>query len=376
MKSKLHFQTILAGVLVFVAASFLLGNRISAQQAFIPVYETDANSIFNKGWSKDSRFFIFQDLVVGIGHQSAAYKWFQYDVEAKQLSETSRSFFVPELAEAQLQQYEMVNQYGEVAYTWPSPNGRYLVYSGRRQRYEGYVGIVDLTTGNYLITDMEVYSPYDPDYGFSVKWSDDSTAFTVKTVTGFAANRVYYAFHFQPSLTDIAYTEITYSLIFNGYTPSIVDVFALSSNGQQALLAGYESLFLWNVLDPSQNRVLSENRVHWASFPAGTDNRILFLTSIGIMQYDVASGTMSTYDTTLSSAISTIGDVTDILMAPDGNHCALVSPGYTSGKSTLYILDTSSLGLNATAAPTLTPTNPDLPNSDAVNTPMKIFHKN
>jgi hypothetical protein len=376
MKLKLHFQSILAGVLVFVAASFLLGNRISAQQAFILVYETDANSIINKGWSNDGRFFVFQDLVVGVGHQSAADKWFQYNVETDRLSETSRSFFVPELTEAQLQRYEVINQYGEVGYTWPSPNGRYLVYSGRKQRYEGYVGIVDLTTGNYLVTDMAVYAPYDPDYGFSVKWSDDSTAFTVKTVTGFAANRVYYAFHFQPSLTDIDYMEITYSLVFNGYTPSIVDVFDLSSNGQRALLAGYESLFLWNVRDPAQNRVLAENRVHWASFSSATANRVLFLTSTGILQYDVSTGDTSTYDTTLSSAINTIDNVTDILMSPDGNHCALVSPGYTSGKSTLYILDTSSLGLNATAAPTLTPTAPDLPDSDAVNTPTRIFHEN
>ncbi|MHB8628337.1 MAG: hypothetical protein ACYDBJ_22510 [Aggregatilineales bacterium] len=180
------------------------------------VYDADSGS-----WSSDGRYFVFQNGGLGWGFETDKPSWVEYDTLTGQIT---------------------INR------CWPP------------------IGIADLQTGQHIVTDLPTMMVGLSDYLGGVRWSGDSSTFTVKTVTDDAATYIYYITNlnqpvFAPKLLTIA-PGAPPNLGFISGIPTGTDtrtayrVYAISFDGQKPLLDGVSYGPFWNRAGESQDRTI------------------------------------------------------------------------------------------------------------------------
>ncbi len=124
----------------------------------------------------------------------------------------------------------------------------------------------------YMITDMPV------EQLFYVKWSRNSTAFAVQTITQYAAYIVYYVSDFSSSLSRLTYKNLRDGLTFGGEVLPVYEIDDLSPDGNEVLFEAGHHLLFWDVINPSENLILAENVIrHAAIFSPDSDREVMYL---------------------------------------------------------------------------------------------------
>ena len=233
--------------LVLVIALLLTSISILAQDnpdevPFEPLFVAD-NNINNLQWSTDGDILLFEEDVPSLEQEQVS-SGLWYRVETTPLGRDIIQ--IAETQAIQLQNEEtpselitgipsITNDRGNVGLVFPSPDGRYQAYPVPHPEFSGRstLALVDVNTGeSNLLVDIQISILRTPE-GYSINWGNNSTAFTVRRVSTFAADDLYYVSSFHESISDVTITRIE-SFDVDGQKISVSSQSTdLSSNGQR-----------------------------------------------------------------------------------------------------------------------------------------------
>lgn len=226
-----------------------------------------------------------------------------------------------------------------------SPDGRYIAYPTPYLEVDNYtVTLVDtLTEAFVLLTDIRIDGLQTPER-YNINWSDDSSAFTVRRVSGFAADDLYYVSNFSRGVLE-ATVEHIQSFVIDGEVVNVInEPTDLSADGNTLLFWGFSdimSIALAEVRGGNQiqNRLLhpTDSFVRGLAFSA--DNlAVLFIDGVGLQQIDLETGQITILDARIHS-----GWISRAYFSPDGTSIAILGEwDGSTGEQAVYLIDVPS----------------------------------
>lgn len=345
--SKSLVKPLLKFVWAFLLLSLVINSPTMAQDDPYQKYRIllAGVNIVNISWSpnSDSLNFQIEDFdnqangPINGPYTPGTDYWHRYFVATKQITRSETWALQPSLTTQQYQTYGIYINGDDRSFIFPSPNGRYFVYSAELPvNSMGHccpLGITDQNTNTQRIFDTNEGVFRNNFLGnfeaYKVQWSDDSSAFTLESLE---AQGVYY-FSQLNDLSTLSLTILARLPLGNGnYQPN--RNFDISANGSQLLLyrsGGNDSIFaLWNVSAVTGTVIPVQGRVVGAVF-THNDQRVLYIDEAGLKQYDIATNQV----TLLDPAINSIWGAGGAYFSPDGRYVAIVR----GDPESIYIFD-------------------------------------
>jgi hypothetical protein len=285
------------------------------------IHYTDADSA---SWSSDGRYFVIQNAGLGFGFETDKPSWVEYDTLTGQITVNRRWPLQPALTDAQIQAFQFVDPATHDNYAFVSPNGRYIVYAAQppnswsASQWGLPNGIADLQTGQHLVTSLPTAALGLSDYLGGVRWSGDSSTFTVNTVTDYAGIYIYYVTNlnqstFAPKLLTISDAVTPGPGFITGIpigtnTIAVYGVYALSFDGQQILFQQATDAVYWNRTDPSENRSIhlpAGDYISSMGFDSQDNHQVFILGQRNIERYNLVTSQSAVIGSSLASTDST-----------------------------------------------------------------------
>lgn len=325
---------------VLVCLTLLLSQRTVSWTAraqdgsLVPFYA--ANTVSNAAWSSDSRRFAFGATTFSSDSDAGHGQWYVYDIntdtvtEAKnwpfqpplQLTKSLSSYINPEVAEGK-----------DFAYL--SPNGQFLVTAGIARTGKPATPITyptvvaDVQHNRVFEVPLAVPAFNRDPFRFQVKWSDDSSAFTLGTapaleadpstftyVSGFAAK--------TPHLISHDFSVFNYE--GHAYNPE--GVYDISADGSRVLIQSIEGaspiqypIFIWDVHSDTYQKIdglsLGSHLVTDAMFNSDS-TAFYIINNKGFIRYEWLTGLSTVLDATINTQW-----VDEAFFSPDGRSLIL-----------------------------------------------------
>jgi hypothetical protein len=336
------------------------------QALYTPVYQTSyGRPIVNASWSNDSMQFVFQEAlpvnderVIDTGVVTDNNNWYSISMGEDRLDGQGVSilrgniwFLESETVHSSSQITLALTDSGQRSFSFPSPNGRYLVYVAPKPSHWKEIGypltLTDLQTGeNVLIPEILVpgFTEFDAIY---VTWSESGTAFTVET-TWAPAQYNYYISGYSEALENIQTIPILVppyeplQLLEKAiYYPTPLD---LTKDGKRVLIEGRVAkstqVFIWDVFNPELSFLIQStattpsNSIRDAVFTPDED-AVLYIGENGLVRYHIDTG-----ETAILAVDITSIWVDEAWFSPDGKYVALLDIArLPAEKHKLYILE-------------------------------------
>lgn len=325
-------------------------NSLLAQKPYEPVYESIAG-IVNVSWSLDSRMLTFQEAfpleggIPDIGVQSIQFDtWRQYQADGGILP-GQRIWPQQQIATENLQTEIVLatSREGKPSFTFPSPDNRYLIYAAPQptgwNRPGWPLAIADLRRGTHvLLDDMVAVSLLNFGTAYNVNWSADTTAFTVQTLTINGERRTYYVTDFSEEIERVRSICLCEGISVNDEIRYPYSAYDISDDGSRIVLEdvinGTERrLFVWDVKNSAQSRTIAQGSQYIvATFSLEDENRVLFVSLDGLVEYNLEDGSMRVVNAAISSRWAD-----EAFFSPDRSQIALLDTS-SLGASSLYVI--------------------------------------
>ena len=344
--------------LVLVIALLLTSISILAQDnpgevPFEPLFVAD-NNINNLQWSTDGDILLFEEDVPSLEQeQVSSGLWYRVETtplgrDIIQIAETQAIRLQNEETPSELITGipSITNDRGNVGLVFPSPDGQYQAYPTPHPEFSGRstVALVNVNTGeSNLLVDIQVSILQTP-RGYSIDWSNDSSAFTIRRVSTFAADDLYYVSNFSGNMTD---TTVELLELFEidgegvGFSKSLTD---LSSDGDTLIFHGFNEnrstgwIALANLTrdNSADNRWLHETTGFVRGITFDIDSNLaLFIDGTGLHQIDLETGEAVTLDERINSTW-----ISRAYFSPDGSQIAILGEiSKSTGDQALYVID-------------------------------------
>lgn len=340
-----------------ICVATLLTTGLLLSRPFTMIHAQDAPIIrgilpYNVSWSDDSSRLFFQDGgLYDRGVQTDGLNWYEYSVVTEELTQSNTWPLQPNLTTEQLEHYHIAHNEpngGGMSFVFPSPNNRYLVYAATKPTDWGEaptwpLGIADLHSGEYRIFEeiiVQELSDYERTY--RVRWSANSSSFTVFTITTFGGEqRVIYFTDLDEGLENLTVLSLLYDDI-TFFTPERGnifpdDAFDLSSDGKEVLISAPGEtgtrLILWNTNDPTQSKILIEGRILDAAFVGDSDGFVVTITQSGVLLYDLSSDTITTLDSNIVA-----DSLNSAWISPNSQYIAYYDESSKTAETGLYVV--------------------------------------
>lgn len=336
-------------LMLLILTALLSASGVTAQNLGTPIYSRSNAAITNVSWSQDSTTLVFHDAVLlnsgdyDSGVQTIHNTWIQYQLSGN-ITTSNQWYLQPPLSVTQQQHFQIAQDGGQTSFIFRSPNQRYIVYATQKPiGWEGFgwpLALGDLRNGQHVFVGKAVvWDLTDFDYQYRVQWSDDSATFTVRTSSLMGDEpRIYYVHNYDISLDNLVAQYLLQGISLGSETSYPDSVFDLSTDGSKVLLedtvlAG-RRLLLWDVVNPSQSRVLTVgNYVLAAVFAPGNEGKIWFLDEHGLTEYNLGTQAANVLNPYIKAAVGK-----NAWFAPNGENIALLESSHP-GSSSMYIVN-------------------------------------
>ncbi|MGB1289102.1 MAG: hypothetical protein ACPG7F_21390, partial [Aggregatilineales bacterium] len=282
-------------------------------------------------------------------------RWYQIDVSQPELQISTVSevqFFQQQLdlTGAEIRLSDGVTQIpplldvrpgSAVALAYVSPNGRYRAYPAEGVDGRGAVALLDIQENDFiLLTEILIASLSSPD-AFRVDWSADSSAFTVRRVSDFAADDLFYISNFSKNVRAATVEQVMEFNVDGQNIGVAASRTALSSNGNVLLFVGgfqYPlSITIADLTGKNEriNLVLYKTDTIVKGITFSEDNqRAFFIDGTGLQQIDLESGEVTVLDARINTEW-----VSRAYFSPNGRHVAILGGMNVDGGQWVYVLD-------------------------------------
>ncbi len=343
-------------------------------------------------WSLDGRYLAWLEQGSNLSTQDFVDypNWRLYDIQTQQISSSNGYPFLPQLSPQEAQVFTPDPPVGDTDDDHPkivyvSPNGRYLVYAGKRQPFgDGYVWklmLGDRQTLQLLETNLPMYDASSLSAA-SVAWSPDSRVFvlTQRIDSGGSGGNIapaLYVTGYDGNIAGYRNQSQIAEPVIGGQKYQTDFVWNLSQDGRYALIMGMteqstvtpgvqppERLIVYDAQDNSQSKVLTgldAFKVADAHFLIGDPNHILLINEMGLILYDVTAQSWQVLNPGL------VSNKFFTKLSPDNQWAA-----YLDSAGKLYLVQIRYLdlvGVLPTATPTNTPIFTLTPTNTPTNTP-------
>ncbi len=339
----------LSAVVRFCLIVYVFGGILSQSQAqtveiSAPLIET-AGEITNVYWTPDSQHvLLWESLVISDRDESAWYNvslnqnqtWRLTEVSVDQAQSAMLSETLEQASQAIRPDVETGNADNGEGLVIASPNPNYFVYVGEWQKmgegtFEGGEAfyaypliLVDVGRNQSIVVpNVYIWSVQNANRDYQINWSADGTAFTVSTVSNFAAENIHYVTGYAKALDDISTVKLT-DVIPYGITYNLA---SLSTDGSQVILEGIvytpesvsSNLLIWNADHPETIHILTEGDwIKGLSFDQN-ETHILFIGKKGLQKINIQTREIILLDATLNS-----NTVSRAWFSPDREHIAMI----------------------------------------------------
>ncbi|MBC7871358.1 MAG: hypothetical protein H7Y09_11015 [Chitinophagaceae bacterium] len=279
--------------------------------------------------------------------------WYTYDLE--QMSLTTTNFWPQSYissrelrANAPLSLNLAVDYQAQISFSFLSPNQQYVVYAAQRPENWGLSGwplaITNLQTGpTVFATTTSVHNLAHFDSSYRVNWSANSSAFTVKTTSPYAADYVYYVTGFAENMQEASFTRLQ-ELSVADHTLFVSDTFAsLSSNGRRIVLTGNlggdvqprKWLFIWDADNSIQGQLIevADQYDFIAAAFTSDSSSILYIGENGLIKYELETGKSTILNSEINSTWAE-----RVWFSPDMRYVALL----VESRGEMYIAEVPS----------------------------------
>lgn len=303
--------------------------------------------IMNVSWTTDGKILTFQegwgsDMEIGVFNTQSDQSWHQYfaDGPNKGLITSEAVWPQHDYSAEDIQKLDLAsNSTGQISFSFPSPDNRYIVYAISKVNADDYgwpLAITDQKTNTSQIIDGPRVNSLGNFEGFyRVTWSRNSAAFTVRTDSTFAWNPLHYVTGFTDGLDKLTVVEITAGITINDEIRQPLETFGISSDGSQVLVQD-RHLWVWNVEKPLESELVvedSHSQVIEAVFSALSDEKVLYVSEKGLVEYDRTNHISTLLDPTINSTWAN-----KAWISPNGSHIALLDSN-DFGQGFLYVVD-------------------------------------
>lgn len=326
-------------------STLLAPGPFSAQEVVLePVY----NGFYarNISWSHDSRFVSFQPSESQIGVQVTDQSWYQYDVATGVLSKSNTWPHQYHLTAAEQMIFNPAGHAeGTPSFILASPSGRYIVY-GRQEGTRRPITLGDRDSGAFISS----YTADNPFLGpdvFNVLWSADESAFAMISSATNGGIATLYGADFNADINS-GQIEVLHSVELSGQIYSVVSPYDISTSEIFLLHVVSDTsrwrsyLMVFNYAEPHASLVIQDfTSISSASFAPFDETKLLIVTEMGLVLYDLATLSYRLLDSSVNSDLSNGG----AYFSPDGEWLALSqrSSPENVNNNYLYIVNTLTL---------------------------------
>jgi hypothetical protein len=283
-------------------------------------------------WSTDSQRLAFRSgFTDEMGVTLSDDNWLQYIPSTATLTRHNTWPLQPDLTQAEQQIFNpAITAEGQKSFLNYSPNEHYLVYADAPLVNDvGWiVNIGNRQTGQIVNTSALILDPFYSPLLFETLFSDDSTAFVIVTSDIASQPVIQYVSGYTNAPSSPSFEDLSY-LVVDGVDYTSFSAGDLSDDGSKVLLLGYKAtgetnlpmeVIVWNVVNSIDSQVLdSFSAVVGASFAPGTENRLLIVTELGLIEYNLSTDTFTVLNSEIRSAW-----VAEAIFSPDGQWVAFV----------------------------------------------------
>ena len=324
----------LALLLLFVSYSPTHAQR----DGFEPITQNGVN--LGSAWSIDSRRFVFGEGTNQAGVRVTDESWYEYEIETGILKRGNVWPLQPTLTGSERRLFDpAITPDGRASFMYPSPNGRYVAYAHFGTDIIN-VDVADRHLHRDIHTPAYVFDPFFSPYGFRVLWSEDSTTFVTLTQQPLGSDPLtpQYVSDFNTGYANLTFIDLGY-LNVDGRKYGSYNAYDISKNGRFVLLrvdeytaGGYSPLHLmvWDAENPDASHVVDDfSEVVEAAFAPGDESKLLILTELGLVLYDITSDGFTVLTEEINSTWVSLS-----FISPDGQQLAVTDHG-----GWLYVVD-------------------------------------
>jgi len=376
---KTHRQRICVLLMLCAISLILLSASPIRAQTPNPVITVSSGDTAGPEWSQDGRYLAWLEEGPNPSAQDFVDypNWRLYDIQTQQISTSNGYPFLPKLSPQEAAVFTPDPPGGETYDKHPklvfvSPNGRYLVYAGKRQPFEdGFVWhlmLGDRQTLQVQETNLLLYNASYLSAG-SIAWNADSSVFVLTqsiTASSSGANiaPALYVTGYAGNIAGYQNQSQIAEPVIGGQKYQTEWVWSLSKDGRYVLITGMaepgtvtsgvripERLIVYDAQDNSQSRVLTgidAFKMTDAHFIVDDPGHVLLINEKGLILYDVAAQNWTVLNPRL------VSDKFFTKLSPDNQWAASLD-----GAGKLYLVQLHYLdliGALPTAIPTITPT--------------------
>ncbi|MBE7514911.1 MAG: PD40 domain-containing protein [Anaerolineales bacterium] len=277
-------------------------------------------------WARDSRSF-----VTSSSQPVVSDNWIYYAMDSDTFTDSSIYPFLPQLT---TEENALFIRHPD-AFSYLSPDGRYLIYAGDTFVSEGYPWMIgDRQTQTTRMMEPPLLEPFSKKDGFDVTWDHGSKSLIMTVCANpffcSRANAYVYVRGFENGLSSIVfdYEDLTFPVLA-GVEYRTLELLDFSGNGRWALLwAGiledvrkmdgsvHDHLIMYNVMNPQSSFLITDSlgivpRSFRFATPDGS--QILYIDNVGIYRYDWANHTSTLLTTEVNNTKVDLG-----AFSPDG----------------------------------------------------------
>jgi hypothetical protein len=325
---------------VLVILFFAAASSVKSAQESLPEPIFLEGFMVSEFWTLDSEVFVFKTDFEERGVLTNQPSWFEFHTDTGEVIRSRVWRLNPALSPEDYETYGILTALsGEPSFIYASPNRQFLVYGHVSTDGDGNhpLAVVDLSTGQYLVTDIITYGTFPA--SFALKWSDDSSAFTVKTVSPYTAINTYHVTNFQEDIQLLSYSILRHTLA-QGVTYVVFDIFDISADGDQILLLAAtertnRKLIVWSPQTPTEAHFINVETTNLldAAFHPDIANNVMMINEAGIVLYDYLSDKTQI----LQSAVNTMW-IQQARFSPNA-HWVAVAEYHPNDRGDLYMVE-------------------------------------
>jgi hypothetical protein len=342
---------IIAGMLVLSTSETMYAQPIT------PLIESTNSTYFtNIQWLIDENVLVFEEASIFgdiVDTQQVTQPqllrqsiWYTYDPTETGENALTASSAIPAAFKFPVEELSLpiaAETDGDIGFTFPSPDGRFVVYAAQKPpewEYMDYpLAIADLQTGQSTFIDGIVVQLHaSTDGSYSIYWSANSRAFTVDSQPRGPVPRIFYVNNFTETLDALVATYLD-SLSFNNQIIQPVEFHDISLDGSRLLLRvateDGRRIFVWNTQSPTQSQFIApESSVYTnaAAFSQNDEQKIVYIDENGLALYDLQTGRRTILDIDFHATI-----LDRVWFSPDASDVALLHQGMSN--YSLYVVD-------------------------------------
>lgn len=246
-----------------------------------------------------------------------------------------------------LAQLKLASNFAGTSQVIPSPNGRYLAYVTYRaydtvtpETFGNFIELADTLTQKMVIVPDVYIDRLEIESGYRIRWSSDGSAFTIRRHSDFGSDEIYYVSGYSDDLSAIKTTHLELFEAEGRIVGIRTDFSGLSNDGRSLILSGRTALnevnlFLWQVDNPLQNRILLSSSHTFMTADFSPDERsVIFINQDGLQRIDVETGEITMIDASINSTW-----IFQAFFSPDKTKIALIERLDGIAENRIYVVD-------------------------------------